>query len=339
MEGLPVEDLTVENSPSVGVFTEVEATEAGVGTHIATGITTPQPTPMLQPVPVNNGIIINLNLSNNTKSQPKKSENFKITKTFRSLLNPQGRYSTRRTFAAFLGELETNNESQLAAVNHRTGVPFTVRNPTNTMEGSKSTESSTSGRCSCQQISFIRSDREITGSIPNTIPFSILYGPRTEQDTSYFRLQKDQSIHSMSTFQDGRCAHTEGDHRTGRFTHEDRFEGCLRGSANLPGVKTISFLPTPRYSVQIFIASLWVERSASNFFQADAVCNRTIEEVGSSISLLPRRFMFAEQDEERSREDLKHGGSTLREVRFPDQLVQECLDTQQPTRIPRLRVQ
>jgi hypothetical protein len=49
--------------------------------------------------------------------------------------------------------------------------------------------------------------------------------------------------------------------------------------------------------------------------------------------------MFAEQDEERSREDLKHGGSTLREVRFPDQLVQECLDTQQPTRIPRLRVQ
>jgi hypothetical protein len=127
------------------------------------------------------------------------------------------------------------------------------------------------------------------------------------KDSASLGLQNGESVYTMSTFQDGRGASSQGNYSTERLDLQTRFEGCICGGTNSQGLSALSIFPTPGHDIQLQIPTIWHERRSKGILEADEVRNDTFTETRNQISLLSRRYLHLSQDQARNESTHGHG--------------------------------
>lgn len=258
-----------------------------------------------------------------------------------SLYHPSRWYSARWENPTLLSELDKNHNIQMAPFSSERRLQNSISSITNTVEVETDPpdyQRSSCSRRSCPEIFECTNYRIIT--IPAYwFPLEFSHHTRNQQTSTYFRLPNDQSVHTMSPFQNERGSSTP------RHTGRERLhvqigpQGCLCGYIYSSRIQEIPNISTQRQGIPIQDIGIRDERQSQSLQQTNEICDGTYEETRNSISILLRRYMHLGEDEDGSCKAYYDSSITFRESGFCDKQRKEYINTFKTTRFSRIHVQ
>jgi hypothetical protein len=166
-----------------------------------------------------------------------------------------------------------------------------------------------------------------------------IWNTGSNQNTTGVRLQINKPIHTMQPLQDGGCTSAQRNHSTTRLDMQNRFEGCVRGSSDSPGLSTIPIFSPSRSDISIQNPTFWNECIAPSLLQTDEVRNATTKGTGDKIDLLLGRHMHLDKITTNDGTTISFSNESSTTIGLHNQSHQKRFDTKKNTRIPRFLIQ
>ena len=222
--------------------------------------------------------------------------------------------------------MEEDHHPQLALVRYSGWIQDPIQFNTNPMDDKEIPlihRRPTSSR-QCSRFILELSGNRTFSYAGQQVSLTVLHNKRTEQDPTYFGLQKNQPVCSVQPLQNGRCTCPEGYCGTKRFLDEDRPEGCIHCRTNSSRLPQVSFVLPQRHNLSVQVTGIRPECCTKNILQADEICFRTIESQRNPLGVLSGRHLCAGEDQGGDTSTQPDGLATTDELGILDQLREEC---------------
>lgn len=249
--------------------------------------------------------------------------------------------SSQGTPTKFLQAMGKINNTYLAIVNGKRGIPDSASPATFTLENSTLTpelDGTDSSQRSSRQIYSSRNNRGVPLTI-NKLSIEFFHNPGNQQKETYFGLPKAQSIYSMSTFQAGRSSSSPRNYGEGRLHLQNRFERRLCSNSNSSEITTIPQLYEQGYSLPVQDLSLWNEYKPKDFQQNYETRTGSVEKTRHSLGLLFGRHLHTREISGKDESSNEASNCSHRVLRVFNQQKKEYADSIENTGVSRLYVQ
>ena len=336
MEALEDKDSSMEVEE---LFLDEEDSEIGNG-HKPQPAVSHQPTNSLNPA-TEHSISSEAKYRKISEKTTENSENTKKSRNNSPLLHTRGWDSTRKQTSTLPSTMEEDRHPQLALVRYSGRIQDPIQFNTNPMDDKEIPlihRRPTSSR-QCSRFILELSGNRTFSYAGQQVSLTVLHNKKTEQDPTYFGLQKNQPVCSVQPLQNGRCTCPEGYCGTKRFLDEDRPEGCIHCRTHSSRLPQVSFVLPQRHNLSVQVTGIRPECCTKNILQADEICFRTIENQRNSLGVLSGRHLCAGEDQGGDTSTQPDGLATTDELGILDQLREERSRAETHARVLRLQLQ